>query len=215
MDKDTAREYLTDPQNKKLSEIGEAVDVLYEDYSSYEAMARAFQKVGGSTLSTRRRIFQLPKGIRWKVDEGQISITNALQIARLRDENAQWMLAFVIVEEQLEIDVCSNVVNRVLKYDDSISDALSASAGVQCDKVTSLLLPLGFDIRLAIAQQAWNRSQELQDYCYDQICKDPDAAARELVCKYRALLSQLDEAMSQLLESHCSKLESLILKMDL
>ncbi len=215
MDKDTAREYLTDPQGKKPSEIGEAVDVLYEDYGSYQEMARAFQKVGGSTLSTRRRIFQLPKGIRWKVDEGQISITNALQIARLGDENAQWLLAFAIVEEQLEADVCSNVVNRVLKYEDSIREALSAAAGVRCEKVIPLLLPLGFDIRLAIAQNAWNRSQELQDFCYDQICQDPDAAARELVCKYRALLSQLDEAMSELLESHRSKLESLILKMDL
>ena len=194
MDKDTAREYLTDPQGRKPSEIGEAVDVLYADYGSYQGMARAFQKVGEKALSARRRIFQLPKGIRWKVDEGQISITNALQIARLRDENAQWLLAFAIVEEQLEADVCSNVVNRVLKYADSISDALSASAGVQCDKVTSLLLPLGFDIRLAIAQNAWNRSQELQDYCYDQICHDPDAAAREF-----------DEAISQLLENHRSK----------
>ena len=129
MDKDTAREYLTDPQDKKLSEIGEAVDVLHEDYSSYEAMARAFPQMTRGILRTRRRIFQLPKGIRWKVDEGQISITNASKIARLRDENTQWLLAFAIVEEQLEIDVCSNVVNRVLKYDDSIRDALSASAG--------------------------------------------------------------------------------------
>ena len=215
MDKDTAREYLTDPQGKKPSEIGEAVDVLYGDYGSYQEMARAFPQMTRGILRTRHHIFQLPKGIRWKVDEGQISITNASLIARLRDENAQWLLAFAIVEEQLEADVCSNVVNRVLKYADSISDALSASAGVQCDKVTSLLLPLGFDIRLAIAQNAWNRSQELQDFCYDQICKDPDAAARELVCKYRALLSQLDEAMSELLKSHRSKLESLILKMDL
>ena len=179
MDKDTAREYLTDPQDKKLSEIGEAVDVLYEDYSSYEAMARAFPQMTRGILRTRHHIFQLPKGIRWKIDEGQIRTKQGEQITRLKNEDDQWLLAFAIVEEKLGLEACSNVVNRVLKYEDSIRDALSASAGVQCDKITSLLLPLGFDIRLAIAQNAWNRSQELQDYCYDQICQDPDAVARE------------------------------------
>ena len=168
MDKDTAREYLTDPQGKKPSEIGEAVDVLREDYRSINEMAREFP-VGEKFLWNRHRIFQLPKGIRWKVDEKEISINKGVQIARLRNEDAQWVLAFAIVEEKLEEDVCSNVVNRVLKHNDSIRDALRASAGVQCDKITSLLLPLSFDIRLAIAPKAWNRSQELQDFCYDQI----------------------------------------------
>jgi len=63
MDKDTARAYLTAPQGKKISEIGEAVDVLRPDYRSYKEMARDFQ-LGEDTLSGRHRIFQLPKGIR-------------------------------------------------------------------------------------------------------------------------------------------------------
>ena len=179
MDKDTAREYLTDPQGRKSSEIGEAVDVLRANYRSYQEMAHDFQKLAGKTLGVKHRIFQLPIGIRWKIDEGQIRTKQGEQITRLKNEDDQWLLAFAIVEEKLGLEACSNVVNRVLKYEDSIRDGLRASAGVQCDKITSLLLPLGFDIRLAIAQNAWNRSQELQDYCYDQICQDPDAVARE------------------------------------
>ena len=210
MDRDTARAYLTNPRGKKPSEIGEAVDVLRPDYRSYKEMAHEFPQVGEKTLGARRRIFQLPKGIRWKIDEGQISIGKGDKIARLKNEDDQWLLAFAIVEEKLEEDVCSNVVNRVVQHDDSIREALSASAGVQCDKVTSLLLPLGFDIRLAIAQKAWNRNKELQDFCYEQIRQDPDALFGELASNCCALLSQLDEAISQILKSHRSNLEQLI-----
>ena len=215
MDKDTARGHLTDPQGKKPSEIGEAVDVLRPDYRSYKEMARDFQNIGEKILARRHRIFQLPKGIRWKIDEAQIPMKHGEQISRLKNEDDQWLLAFAIVEEKLELEACSNVVTRVLKHNDSIRDALRASAGVQCDKITSLLLPLGFDIRLAIAQHAWNRNKALQDFCYDKIRQDSDTDPRELVHECRTLLSQLDEAMSQLLESHRSKLELLIKKMDL
>ena len=209
MDRDTARAYLTNPRGKKPSEIGKAVDVLRSDYRSYKEMARDFP-MGEKTLSGRHRIFHLPKGIRWKIDEGEISITKSEQIIRLKDENDQWFLAFAIVEEQLEEEVCINVVTRVRKYKDSIRDALSASAGVQCDKVTSLLLPLGFDIRLAIAQKAWHYNMELQDFCYEQIRQDPDALSRELARECLVLLSRLEEAMSQILENHRSNLEQLI-----
>lgn len=209
MDRDTARAYLKDPQGKKPSQIGEAVDVLRPDYRTYKEMAQDCQ-LGESTLRRRHRIYQLPKGIQWKIDEGKISIEKGEQIARLENEDAQWLLGFAIVEEQLEHEVCSNVVNRILRFNDSIRDALSASAGVQCDKITSLLLPLGFDIRLAIAQKAWNYNMEVQDFCYEQIRQDPDALSRELARECRVLLSRLEEAMSQILESHRSSLEQLI-----
>lgn len=201
MDKDTARAYLTDPQGKKPSEIGQAVDVLRPDYRSYEEMAHDFPEVGEKTLGARRRIYRLPKGIRWKIDEGHISLGKGDQIARLKNEDDQWLLAFAIVEEQLDVEVCSNVVNRVLKFNDSIRDALRAVAGVQCDKIVSLMLPLNFDIRFAIAQKAWDRNKELQDFCYDQMREDPDAAIRELRNAYRTLLSQFDQAMSRLLDT--------------
>ena len=200
MDKDTARAYLTDPKGRKPSEIGEAVAVLRSDYHSYKEMARDYP-MSGKTLSGRHRIFRLPKGIRWKIDEGEISITKGEQIIRLNDEMDQWFLAFAIVEEQLEEEVCINVVTRVQKYNDSIRDALREAAGVQCDSIVHLMLPLNFDIRFAMAQKAWDRNKELQDFCYDQMREDPDAALQELKDAYRSLLSKFDEGMSHLLDT--------------
>ena len=62
MDKDTAREYLTDPQGRKSSEIGEAVDVLRANYRSYQEMGPRLPEIGGknfggetSYLSTSNR----------------------------------------------------------------------------------------------------------------------------------------------------------------
>ena len=215
MDKDTAIAYLTTPQGKTPSQIGEAVDVLYPDYRSYEKMAHDFRSVGKDFLRKRHHIFQLPKGIRWKIDEGAITIGKGDLICQLESEEAQWLLAFAIVEEKLDEEVCSNVVYRVLNYKDSIREALSAAAGVRCEKVIPLILPLGFDIRLAIAQKAWNLGKDWEDSCYDQICQDSSTGPGEFAHECRVLLSQVDEAMSDLLESHRSKLESLILKMDL
>ena len=216
MDKDTARGHLTDPQGKKPSEIGEAVDVLRPDYRSYKEMARDFQNIGEKILARRHRIFQLPKGIRWKIDEAQIPMKHGEQISRLKNEDDQWLLAFAIVEEKLELEACSNVVTRVLKHNDSIRDALRASAGVQCDKITSLLLPLSFDVRLAIAPKAWNRSQgSCKTFVTTKSVKTRTQTARELVCTNVApCFHNWTSAMSQLLESHRSKLELLIKKMD-
>lgn len=187
MDKDTAKKYLTSPHGKKPSEIGEAVDVLYQEYGSYEEMARHL-RMGKGTLSQKRHIFQLPKGIRWKVDEGHIELQNGYQISRLKNEDDQWLLAFVVVEERLDVEVCTNVVNRVLRHNDSIRTALSAAAGVRCDRIDSLLLPLGFDIRFAISQKAWNQGKEWKDVCYDKI----------LASELQALVSQLDDIVSLL-----------------
>ena len=213
MDKDTARALLGSPKGRKPSEIGEAVDVLRPEYRSYNSMARDFPDIAGSTMNRRHNIFQLPKGIRWKIDEGEIPIKQGEHITRLKNKHDQWVLAFAIVDENLEEEACYNVVNRVLTHNDSIRDALKAAASVECDKVAQLLLPLGFDDRLAIAQHAWNRKQELQDFCYDRIHQIHDPLSGEFVCECHVLLSQLDEAKSQILEileSYRSNLNQLI-----
>lgn len=197
MDKDVAREFLTTPRGKNPSEIGEAVEVLYGEYHSYKKMALDLRlNVSEKFLSLRHRIFQLPNGIRWKVDNGQITLSKAYEISRLKKEEDQWLLAFAIVDEQLEQEVCTNVVNRVLEHNDSIRAALSAAAGVRCDSVDSLLLPLGFEIRFAISQQAWNQSKEWQDFCYDQIHQGVKVNLRECVNDLRHLLSKLENAIS-------------------
>lgn len=61
------------------------------------------------------------------------------------------------------------MVNLVLKQNMSIRDALSLSTGVRCDTIQTLLLPLGFDIRLSICKIAWEQCQNWEDLCYQFI----------------------------------------------
>lgn len=58
---------------EKPSEIGNAVDVLYPGFGTYKAIAAEFGR-SDSFWSVRHRLFQLPVGIWWKIDEGQISM---------------------------------------------------------------------------------------------------------------------------------------------
>ena len=204
MDKSLARQYLGDLRDKAPSEVGEVVDVLLEDYSSYDEMARDLS-VGKEFLRRRHCVFQLPRGIRWKIDARQISFSAGYQISRLKDEADQWLLAFVIVEERLEGEVCENVVRRVQKHNDSIRTALTVAAGIQFDKVVPLLLPLGFEIRLAMSQKAWNQHKEVQDFCFSKICEgaktdreNVKADLLECANELRVLLSKLDGAISTL-----------------
>jgi hypothetical protein len=193
MEEKTAIEYLTVPEGNKPSEIGEAVDILYQKYHSYKAIAQQLN-VSPDFLSSRHRIFQLPKGIQWKIDQGQIGITQGHEISRLENEDDQWLLALAIIEEKLSIKECENVVNIVLKQNSSIRDALSVSAGVRFDKIQPLLLPLGFDIRLAICQSAWNQCKNWDDLCYELIRQGIDVDIKKIASQLEALASDLREA---------------------
>ena len=193
MEEKVAIEYLTVPEGKKPSEIGEAVDVLYQKYHSYKAIAQQLN-VSPDFLSSRHRIFQLPKGIQWKINQGQIGITQGYEISRLEHEGDQWLLALAIIEEKLSIRECENVVNIVLKQNSSIRDALSVSAGVRFDKIQPLLLPLGFDIRLAICQSAWNQCKNWDDLCYELIRQGIDVDMKKIAIQLEALASDLREA---------------------
>ncbi len=193
MDVEIAREYLTAPKGKKTSEIGEAVDVLYREYSSYKAIAQKL-KVSPSFLSSRHRIFQLPKGIQWKIDQEQISIRQSHQISRLKSEDDQWLLAFVILEEELAVNECKNVVDIVVKQNKSIRDALSISTGVRFDKIQPLLLPIRFDLRLAICRSAWSQGKDWADLCYQLIRQGIDLDIKEVAIQLEALASDLRKA---------------------
>ena len=92
MDTQEAMACLANPNNRKLSEVGESIDILYKIHGTYDNLAQQLS-ISRGFLSSRHRIFQLPQGIRWKVDEGQIGISQADQITRLKDEEAQWLLA--------------------------------------------------------------------------------------------------------------------------
>lgn len=194
MDANTAIEHLTALEGKSPSEIGEAVDVLYKEYGSYKAIA---PRVGRSDQfwTTRHRLFQLPKGIQWKIDQGQIGIEQGYQISRLKDEEDQWLLAIAIIEaKDLTAKECGNVVNLVLNERKSIRDALSVSAGVRFDKIQPLLLPLGFDIRLAICKVAWEQCQNWEDLCYQLIRQGIDVDIKEVAHQLEKLASDLRKA---------------------
>lgn len=196
MDINTARELLTAKDVSKPSEIGEAVNVLYRELGTYQAIA---QQVGKSDkfLGVRHRIFRLPAGIRWKIDEGQIGIEQGYQISRLKDEEDQWLLAVTIIEaKDLTAEECKNVVDLVLNEDKSISirESLGTLAGIRFDKIEPLVFPLGFDIRLEICKVAWSRSQEWADLCYQLILQGIDVDIKEVACQLEKLASDLRAA---------------------
>ena len=189
----SAREHLSDLEGKTPCEIGEAVDVLYPEYGSYVTIAQQFGK-SATFWHTRHRLFQLPEGIRWKIDEKQIGIDQGYQISRLTNDEDQWVLALAIIEEEdLTAKECQNVVNLVLNQEESIRDALSVSAGIRFDKIP-LLLPLGFDIRLSICKVAWKQCQSWENLCYHLILQGIDVDIREVARQLEELAADLRKA---------------------
>ena len=194
MDTQTARELLTSQDTKKQSEIGEAIDVLYKELGTYQAIA---QQVGRSDKfwGVRHRIFQLPAGIQWKIDEEKIGIEQGYQISRLKNEEDQWLLAVAIIEtKDLTAEECKNVVNLVLNEGKPIRDAFSVLAGIRFDKIQPIVFPLGFDIRLEICKVAWARSQEWADFCYQLILQGIDVDIKEVARQLEKLASDLRAA---------------------
>ena len=201
MDTNAARELLTSQDAKKPSEIGAAIDVLYKELGTYQAIA---DQVGRSEsfYNERHRIFQLPAGIQWKIDEGIISLTQGVQISRLTDEADQWLLAITIIEtKDLTAEECKNVVNIVLNEDKSLQDTLGVLAGIRFDKIQPLLLPLGFDLRLEICKVAWARHCEWGDLCYRLILQGLDV-------DIEAIASQLENLVSDLRKAGATEQES-------
>lgn len=193
MDATTAREHLSDPAGKTPCEIGEAVDILYGEYGSYEALALQFGE-SKKFCRTRHRLFQLPEGIRWKIDDRQIGVEQGYQISRLTSEEDQWVLALAIIEvEDLTAKECQNVVNLVLNQEKSVRDALSVSAGIRFDTIP-LLLPLGFDIRLSICKIAWKQCQNWENLCYRLILQGIDVDIREVARQLEELAADLRKA---------------------
>lgn len=190
MNEQSAIECLNVYKNLKPSEVGRAVDVLYRLHGTYEKVAQQLEVViPDSSLGRMHRIFKLPKGILWKVDEGQIGYTQAAQITRLEEEESQWLLAITIVEKKLRANECQNVVNLVLKEGWSIKDALSAVTGVHFDEISppTLLLPVGVDFWFALIRASWVQSKDWQDLCYQLIREGVDVDSKEVADQLDAL----------------------------
>ena len=175
MNQQEAEDCLAQRKNKKLSEVGEAVDVLYQIYKTYKKMATKCL-VPSSKLSAYRSVFQLPKGIRWKVDEGKIEIAKAQHIARLNEEQDQWLLAFIAVERKLKVVECKRVVDLVQKENWKIKKALGDVTGVRFEEMPPppLVLPFEVDFWFKFTQFAWERYMNFADLCYQLIREGVD-----------------------------------------
>ena len=186
MDLETAREIIGTPERSKPSEIAKAVDVLYQEFGTYQAIT---EEIGRSEKFwiIRHRIFQLPIGIQWKIDEGAIRIEQGYQISRLKQEEDQWLLAIAIIESKgLTAKKCSRIVNLVLKEGRSIRDSLGILADIQFDKIQELLLSIEPNIWVLICKVAWERCQKWEDFCYQSVLQGIDVDLLEIA-------SQLDE----------------------
>ena len=190
----TARETVATHLQSKPSEIAKAVDVLYHEFGTYQAIT---QEIGKSDKFwiMRHRISQLPIGIRWKLDEGQISVGQGYQISRLKREDDQWLLAIAIIEAKcLTAKECEKIVNLVLNENTSIKDSLSISADIHFDKIKPLSLPIGSDIWIEICKIAWKRCQKWEDLCYQLVRQGVDIDYQEVASQLEKLASDLRSA---------------------
>ena len=196
MDIETAKEYLAETGSRKPSEIGEAVDKLYQEYGSYVVIAN---EVGLATtrLSQFHRVFLLPEGIRWQVDEGKLSLTHAKQISRLESEDDQWLLAFSIVTKKLTGEDTREAVNAAIQHSRPLKDVLQTLIGIQFDKIDSpLLLPFSFDERYKISRAAWAKKMSWPDFCLKAIKRETRIDVELIACdlkRFASLISSEDE----------------------
>lgn len=203
MDENSAVDCLTNRSKKRPSEIGQAVDVLYQVHGTHKKIVQQLQlDVGSHYLWNMRRIFHLPQGIRWKVDKGQIKVAQGCEISRLSDEDDQWMLAITVVEKNLKAKECNNVVNLVLNEGRAMRDALSTVTGVRFEEINPpvLLLPIGVDFWFALSKAAWQQSEEWQDLCYRIIRQCIDIDPKEIREDAESLREILDRAAGQMEE---------------
>lgn len=190
----TAKKIIAAHAQKKPSEIAEAVDVLYQEFGTYQAITREIGKSDKYWIM-RHRISQLPSGIRWKIDEGNIGIGQGYQIARLKREADQWLLAIVAVETKcLTAKECGKIVNFVINEEKSIIDSLRILADVHFDEIQPLSLPLGSNIWVEICRIAWTRHQKWEDLCYQLVRQGVDVDFQEIASQLEKLASDLRNA---------------------
>ena len=191
MDIATARNIIAAQTEKKPSEIASAVDVLYQAFGTYQAMTQHLGK-SEKFWMMRHRISGLPSGIRWKIDEGVMSIGHGYQIARLKSEADQWVLAIAIVEAKyLTAHDCGKVVSLVLNEEMSIRGALRSFADIRFDDIHPLSLPLGTDIWTDLCKIAWTRHQKWEDVCYQFVRQGVDVDLKKVAAHLEKLAADL------------------------
>ena len=201
---------LANRKKQKPSEIGEAVDALYQIHKTYKKIATAYS-VPPNFLSLRHSVFQLPKGIRWKVDEDQISIDQALQIAKLKREQDQWLLAITAVEKKLSATECKRAVDLFLKDNWEIKEALSTVTGVRFEDISPpmLMLPVGVDFWFALIQSAWERSTNFADLCYQLIREGVYVDNQAIATEIESIAKESAIQLESIAKESAAKIESI------
>ncbi len=194
IDIETARKIVGAHDQKKPSEVAKAVDVLYQALGTYQSITREMGKSDKFWI-VRHRISQLPIGILWKIDEGDIGIEQAYQITRLKQEEDQWILAIAIIEAKgLTAKECGKVVNLVLKEGKSIMDSLHILVDIHFDKIQPLMLPLGSDVWVAICKIAWTQGQRWEDLCYQLVLQGINVDVQEVASQLETLALDLRQS---------------------
>ncbi len=204
MEEKDAIKCLADIANRKPSEIGEAVNILHQKFHSYDAIAERLNtshtlslKVG--FLRSRHLIFKLPKGIRWKIDEEKIGISQASSICRLERESDQWLLALAAVEKNISAFDCERVVNLVLRDTWTIRKALSTVPGVRFEEISPpvLLLPVRVDFWYVLSRSAWDKGMDWQDFCYQLIRQGLGVDLLETAARLEDIAISLRKAIAE------------------
>ena len=197
-----ARAIVQNYKREPLTLVGEAIELLKGEDRTYDDVAREVG-VSHSTISKYHRLSQLPDGIRWKVEQGELPVLHALQICRLKDENDQWLLAFAIVDagkEALTAKESQRAVDDVRRSGEPMADVLTRLFGFEFDRTVSLLLPVDYWLRFRISRAAWNRQDEWKNLAYDILSQWLDGRAFSSTADLHEISVQLIKAATRLEE---------------
>lgn len=166
---ETAEKVIENLSDYSSSLSGEAIDFFLRNGFNYKRLGEKYG-ISSDRLRSLHRVFSLPDGLKWKIDSGKIKIGHANQIARLENEDDQWMLGFCIFLKNLTIGDSKEIVNSFLRQDEPLKHILHELIGIRFDQIDEpLLLPFSILERLELCKSAWTKNIEWADFCLQSI----------------------------------------------
>lgn len=227
MDAEEAKFILEDPDGKKLSEIGEAIDVLLRRRwksgkrrgckGLSEEIGKERIRISGRkrsfTLLELHSIYRMPQGIRWKIDLEKIGASQGVEIARLKSEEDQWVLALAVDAKQMSAKDCRATVNLALRKPEageknySLREALGIVSGIRFRDIPRVMEMLSPEEWIAVSKEAWNRKMDWQDFFHrlatekQSVLSDMEKMAERISQWMRDFPKSSHEEMDQKLQS--------------
>ena len=164
MDLDRAKEVLTNLTAHALLERCDAARVAVDHYGSAAAAAK---EMSASVDAIRKwsLLSQLPRGILWLIDTGQIRESHGEQLARLSDEQQQFVLASAIIEGKLKAEECRTAVNTSKDSGKVLNDVLSEMFGITFSDPHPIMLSFEGNDFIRLNEAAWTRGKRPADLC--------------------------------------------------